>query len=97
LSFKFANETGASGSTSYNNASCGFTITIEPPEDASKEEVEIHELLDSLDVRKIDVKSFLEDQQRIDSPNIRKAFDELNCRQSQGADSASSHKSPSFL
>jgi hypothetical protein len=61
LSLKFANDTGGSGSPSYNNA-CAYTITIDPPEDASKEEIEIHELLDSLDVKKIDVKSYLEDQ-----------------------------------
>ena len=51
-------------------------ITIEYPEDASKEEEEIHELLDSLSVFKIDVKGFLEDQTRIESPEIRKAFQE---------------------
>ena len=77
-----------------------FTIKIEAPEDASKEEIEIHELLDSLNVHKVDVKSFLEDQQRIalDSPDVRKAFDELNSRQSCGGnESVKSLKSPSFL
>lgn len=59
-----------------------FTVKIEPPENACQEEVEIHELLDSLKVHKVDVKSYLEDQQRIDSPDVRKAFDELNSRQS---------------
>ena len=38
-----------------------FTIKIEAPEDASKEELEIHELLDSLNVHKVCVKSYLED------------------------------------
>jgi len=51
-------------------------ITIEPPENASKEEEEIHELLDSLNVFKINTKRFLEGQQRIESPEVRKAFQE---------------------
>ena len=44
-----------------SNSKTNFTITIEAPENACKEENEIHELLDSLNVHKVDVKSFLED------------------------------------
>ena len=52
LCLNFANDTA-------ENSNC--TITIEAPEDACKEEFEIHELLDSLNVHKVCVKSFLED------------------------------------
>jgi hypothetical protein len=66
----------------HSNNYSNFTITIEAPEDATKEELEIHDLLDTLGVKKIDVKSFLEDQGRIESPEVRKAFDDLKSRQS---------------
>ena len=49
------------GIDTVSNLNTNFTITIEAPENACKEENEIHELLDSLNVHKVDVKSYLED------------------------------------
>lgn len=84
---------------SNSNNFSSYTITIEAPENATKEEIEIHELLDSLQISKMNVKKYLEEQQRIESPEVRKAFDELKSRQSScyGGDSVKSIKSPSFL
>jgi hypothetical protein len=53
-----------------------YKCPIEPPENASTEEKEIHELLDTLNVFKIEVKRFLEDKQRYESLNVKKAFEE---------------------
>jgi hypothetical protein len=52
LCLNFANDT---------TENLNFTIKIEAPDDACKDEFEIHELLDSLNVHKVCVKSFLED------------------------------------
>jgi hypothetical protein len=62
-----------------NDFSC-FKIVIEGKENCNRNETDIHALLDSLDVYKINVKEFLQDQARVDSPEIKKAFAEQRSR-----------------
>jgi len=47
------------------------------PEDASKREISIHKFLEDMKVNEVNVKEMLEDQNRVHSPEVKKAFDDL--------------------
>jgi hypothetical protein len=47
------------------------------PESAQPNEVAIHQFLDSLGVEQVNVKEFIESKQRIESPNVKKMFNQL--------------------
>jgi len=54
-----------------NDFSC-FKILIEGKENCDRKETDIHALLDSLDVFKINIKEFLQDQARVDFLKLRR-------------------------
>jgi hypothetical protein len=63
---------------SNDNGIKNFRYLIEPPFRASLQEIAIHKLLDDEGAYMINVKEYLASLQRVDSPDIRKAFIEKN-------------------
>ena len=55
-----------------------FRYAIEPPINASQQEIAIHKLLDDEGAYMINVKEYLGNLQRVDSPDVRRAFIEKN-------------------
>ena len=49
---------------------------INIPEKASRREIKIHQFLDFMSVKQINVKEYIESLSKIESPNVRKLFQE---------------------
>ena len=68
---------------------------IEPPSDASKTEVNIHTLLDSLGVHKINIPECVKSEARMDSKKIQSAFARVQTLNSNASNTPS--QVPSLL